>query len=313
MDSENQLQGTEHVGSSFEGAIIEKFNEQKIEYKTDWYAFKLFAGKKPITFRPDFATNLKVQGKRILIEPHGAKYFNKEFIEKMTAFMQSPYHSNYYLIIITDTTKAEINSILSAMHNTTYTAICDEIWSYAPSKRALEWLSARGIIPEPDHSYLSYKQVFAFGDKRIALKLGALRKRASMVQLQEHGTHSTNEKFADYEKTWYAEKEVEKKKKGRAESQEAMVNVAALLGIAAVGVFVSAALALGIFLLFLLIVVAGHTSSASSGAGKEISIPSEQKRKLRHAQEQTGVVHLGTKGQLKPAIQIRFNDRKQDL
>ncbi len=72
--------------------------------------------QKPYIYTPDFDLDSpKYNGKTVILEPHGGRYFKDKFFDKMIRFMDSKEHnSDYYLIMITERPVEEINAMLES-------------------------------------------------------------------------------------------------------------------------------------------------------------------------------------------------------
>ncbi len=112
--------------SSFEERVEDILNKIQIKHITqhhinysDENGSKMWTDEsgqqRPYIYTPDFdLESPKYQGKTVILEPHGGRYFNDKFFEKMIRFMDSKEHnSDYYLIMITDRPVAEINDMLA--------------------------------------------------------------------------------------------------------------------------------------------------------------------------------------------------------
>ncbi len=112
--------------SSFEERVESILNALQIKHTTqnhinysDESGSKTFIDEngqqRPYIYTPDFNLNSpNYQGKTVILEPHGGKYFNDKFFDKMIRFMDSKEHdSTYYLIMITEKPVAEINAMLA--------------------------------------------------------------------------------------------------------------------------------------------------------------------------------------------------------
>lgn len=119
--------------SNFEANVASALDLMGIGFSCKNLEFGISVDNEKITYTPDFVLREKYNDKITLIEPHGKKYIDKRFIEKMNAFKQSPQSSDYYLIIITDKIPKKPNKLKIELKKYGYKEkdICDDVW-YIP-------------------------------------------------------------------------------------------------------------------------------------------------------------------------------------
>lgn len=119
--------------SRFEASIAATLDIMGIGFSFKNTQFAINYRDTPLTYTPDFIIDLTVNEKRVLLEPHGKRYIDGKFIEKMHAFMSSTASSDYYIVLITDKMPKKPDKLKIELKNHKYKKedICDEVW-YIP-------------------------------------------------------------------------------------------------------------------------------------------------------------------------------------
>jgi hypothetical protein len=119
--------------STFEANVAAALDLMGIGFSCKNLQFEITSNGKAITYTPDFVLTDTYNDKTVLIEPHGKKYINKRFIEKMSSFKRDPISSDYHLILITDKVPKKPNKLKIELKKYGYEAkdICDDVW-YIP-------------------------------------------------------------------------------------------------------------------------------------------------------------------------------------
>ena len=117
--------------SKFEANIAATMGVLGIDFHYKGLQFYMEYGDTILTYTPDFVLDERVNGKQVLIEPHGKKYIDKRFIEKMHAFEKSSAGRDYYNIIITDKMPKKPDKFKIELRKYGYKPedICKEVWS----------------------------------------------------------------------------------------------------------------------------------------------------------------------------------------
>ncbi len=130
----------EHYGSSFEKTVRDTLIEEQLTFLYEPIKFRIPSLDLPrsweYTYTPDFLLKVKVDGKLVLIEAKGRKYFDSNIFTKYPLFMQQ-YGDRFYFIIITD---LQPEKILEGMN--TYgknSKIADEIWNVSHIHQGDNW------------------------------------------------------------------------------------------------------------------------------------------------------------------------------
>ncbi len=107
--------------------------------QVDYEPFSLLVGKndgRGITYTPDFVTNLEINGKQVIIEPHCMLYHPlgaiKAEVTKLKMFKQA-YKNRFYLVIASDMSL----EVLKFRVETDLNRVIDEYWE-TPQNRPLE-------------------------------------------------------------------------------------------------------------------------------------------------------------------------------
>ncbi|MCL5122883.1 MAG: hypothetical protein M1279_02865 [Candidatus Marsarchaeota archaeon] len=132
--------------SNFERRVSEILDTLGIGYEREVIVFSYILYGKAITFTPDFLIkDAKVNGKVVLLEPHGKAFFDDKFIKKLTLFKESDVSKAYYLILITDKDKGSLTRRLNNFNGgqVKLRDICDELIVEKKAKVALESLLER--------------------------------------------------------------------------------------------------------------------------------------------------------------------------
>ncbi len=118
------------VISNFERRVSEILDSLGISYEREVVVFSYVLDGKPITFTPDFLIEgANVNGKTVLLEPHGKAFFDDRFIKKLKLFKESDVSKDYYLIVITDKDRGSIDRSLNNFNEgpVKLRNICDEL------------------------------------------------------------------------------------------------------------------------------------------------------------------------------------------
>ncbi len=92
-----------NYASSFETFMRDLLEQSKIPFLYEKVSFMLTdkITKRQFKYTPDFITELETNGKTVIVETHGAKYFDERNLVKFSEFMKR-YGARYHLILVTD-------------------------------------------------------------------------------------------------------------------------------------------------------------------------------------------------------------------
>ena len=116
--------------SNFEAAMSTALYILNIPYAYEPLKLLFTAGNKVITYTPDFVLGMQHENSKILIETHGSAFIDKEFLQKMDAFMSSSVSDPYYIILVTDKRPKKPNKLKIELNKYGYLwdDICDDVW-----------------------------------------------------------------------------------------------------------------------------------------------------------------------------------------
>lgn len=130
----------EHYGSSFEKTVRDVLIEKRIKFLYEPIKFRIPESTKPMTweytYTPDFLLKLRVDGKLVLVEAKGCKYFDDNIFIKYPLFMKQ-YGDRFYFIIITDMPPDKILEGLKKHGGNS--KISDEIWNVSHIHHGDDW------------------------------------------------------------------------------------------------------------------------------------------------------------------------------
>ena len=116
------------IKSEFQTTVENMLDKLGIPYDTKELSLNLIRPDgRALTFKPDITTG-DLDGKTVLLEPHGSKFFDHGFMYKLRTFMRSEHHEKYHLVLITENTF--IDYVRKAFNETHLTAkkISDDFW-----------------------------------------------------------------------------------------------------------------------------------------------------------------------------------------
>lgn len=120
----------EHYESSFEKTVRDVFIDEKINFLYEPLKFRIHDLDKlkpwEYTYTPDFLLEMKVNGKVVIVEAKGRKYFDDSIFRKYSLFMKQ-YSDRFYFVIITDMPYDSISKGLGKLGNGS--KISNEIWN----------------------------------------------------------------------------------------------------------------------------------------------------------------------------------------
>lgn len=93
------------------------------------------------TYRPDIITDLFIDRKRVILEPHSWKIFRPEDLEKFSTFY-SQHGDEVYGILITDASEQLVERMKRACRIKIH-KIADEIWRPSSHNRYESWINIR--------------------------------------------------------------------------------------------------------------------------------------------------------------------------
>ncbi len=131
-DYSSIMRGTEKTStknaSNFEKRVSKILDCLDIKYTREPVIFSYEGKNRTLTFKPDFLLeNLILNNKKIVIEPHGKRFFDEKFVIKLNKFMNSEEHDKYYLVLVTDGKTDNIEKRIKKRNKKLGIAdICDE-------------------------------------------------------------------------------------------------------------------------------------------------------------------------------------------
>lgn len=118
--------------SYFEAVVADALKKSGIEFRHETWSRWIRRIKEDPYFKcddyvPDFFTRFTVNGKILLIEPHGSESFTKEAYEKFARFLKER-GEEFYFIIITDLRPETLSYNLKTREKDGVDRIADEVW-----------------------------------------------------------------------------------------------------------------------------------------------------------------------------------------
>ncbi len=130
----------EHYESSFERTVSDVLIAEKINFLYEPLKFRIHESDKlrswERTYTPDFLLNMRIDGKIVLVEAKGRKYFDDHIFTKYSLFMQQ-YSDRVYFIIITDMPDQSIVKRLCRQEE--HSEIANEIWNVSHIHQGYNW------------------------------------------------------------------------------------------------------------------------------------------------------------------------------
>jgi hypothetical protein len=130
----------EHYESSFEKTVRDALIDESITFLYEPLKFRIpkedKIGTWEYTYTPDFLLNIRIEGKPVIIEAKGRKYFDENIFTKYPLFLEQ-YGKRFYFIIITD---MPTENILEGVRK--YSGdkkIADEIWDVSHIHQGVNW------------------------------------------------------------------------------------------------------------------------------------------------------------------------------
>lgn len=116
--------------SQFEANVAVMLNIMNINFSYKNLKFYFNNDDGILTYTPDFILSYKHDNKQILLEPHGKRFVDKKFIEKMSHFKESNVGKEYFLILLVDKMPKRPDKLKIELKKYGYkeSDICDMLW-----------------------------------------------------------------------------------------------------------------------------------------------------------------------------------------
>lgn len=174
MEDELALKVVERDGirfnSSFESSVAANLQLLQISFAFAKIKFHIKIDGKEFTYTPDFDLGIAYEGKRVLIEVHGARYMDGQFLDKMHEFMQTPEAKKHHTVLITNKYPGKPNRLEIALNRYDYEKddICDSLL-YVPYNQRLHLQLS--LKTEKEKSLIGFLQELKEHSKPIGLEI----------------------------------------------------------------------------------------------------------------------------------------------
>ena len=125
--------------SKFEASVAVALNFFEIDFSYCAKVFTISQGGNTLHYTPDFILSTYVDGKQVILEPHGSAYIDKRFLSRMRGFINSPFGNEYHVILLTDVEPRRANKLSAELskNGMLLRDVCDEAW-FLPYRRSAE-------------------------------------------------------------------------------------------------------------------------------------------------------------------------------